>query len=41
MALVEDTTVRYMINSTTENFTFHLSKTLNELTSDRLYIVRA
>ena len=34
MALVEDTTVRYMINSTTENFTFHLSKTLNELTSD-------
>lgn len=34
MALVEDTTVRYMINSTTENFTFHLSKTLNELTAD-------
>lgn len=34
MALIEDTTVRYMINSTTENFTFHLSKTLNELTDD-------
>lgn len=34
MALVEDTTVRYMINSTTENFTFHLSKPLNELTSE-------
>ena len=34
MPLVEDTTVRYMINSTTENFTFHLSKPLNELTAD-------